>query len=270
MSSLSESTFQEFDKPLAVGMASTEGEKLLNALRKIQFKLKDSPQKSGQKSAIFGHNSTKSGVKEEEPKGCTLCSSGDHHLRAYHKTDKCRQSVVGSHRKTSEELIETRLKLIETQLKDISMQLKASSSSDGLKSQTIGHKLNDKTSAAEKTNSAAVEKSHSSANLRDSRRVSPPKTKMKFSFKNDVFGGNDLYETSINAIKQLVRSADNQKISKSVSLDAINHRFIPSKHFHLQYRDIPFILGTNVRHKSRVGLRGDPGDKTGAKTPILF
>ena len=234
MSSISESSFQDFGQPIAVGMVSTEGEKLLNALRKIQFKLKDKPKRveqSIEKSLFSGHHSDRS-VAKELHKCCTMCSSGDHHLRADHKSHKCPEPVICGHKPTedlSNQLIEMRLKLIETQLQNISMQLMANNS---VKHDMNGHKLIDK-----------------SLDPKLQRRTSPPKTITTSRITNieAEIGSDDKYDASINAIKQMVRSADNRKISKSVSLDTINHKNPPSKHFHLQYKDIPFILGTNVR-----------------------
>lgn len=239
MSSISESSFQDFGQPIAVGLVSTEGEKLLKALRKIQFKLKDNNQrheKSGQKLDTSALD-YKTLLEEQLQCSRSLRGSGDHRVRATaNSPHKCPEPVICSHNKSediSNQLIETRLKLIETQLQNISMQLMANN--------CVKHEINANKQMENNLKTSIPKSSH---------KTSPSKDKIRISTIEDEIQSDDKYESSIDAIKQMIRSDDNQKMSKSMSLDAINNRYNPSKHFHLQYRDIPFILGTNVRLKA--------------------
>ncbi|CAG2163498.1 unnamed protein product [Oppiella nova] len=69
------------------------------------------------------------------------------------------------------------------------------------------------------------------------------------------------FESSIHAIRDMM-SGTTHAMPKSRSLDAINHKswtagahYKPSNHFHLQYKDIPSLLGTTLNSHSVITNR---------------
>jgi len=208
----SESTIRlEIGKPFAVGMNTTEGERLLKALRKIQYKLNHQKSYSSDRQPIDNKSTNPS-----------IGAFGDHY--ASHKSNKCTNTstVETDYNQYCNQLIETRLQLIEKQLQNI-LQLMANNN-----------------------NSNNNNNINTNQNLSPNANVNNP---YPTPSPSAISGTEDQIGLNLKSVDTCVHIRNNKtkpneiRITKSKSYDAIN-KTNPSKHFHLQYKDIPFLLGT--------------------------
>jgi hypothetical protein len=204
----SESTIRlEIGKPFGVGMNTTEGERLLKALRKIQHKLNHQKSYSSDRQLIDNKSTNPS-----------IGAFGDHYVS--HKSNKCTNTsiVETDYNQYSNQLIETRLQLIEKQLQNI-LQLMANNNNNNIN-----------------TN----EDLSPNANVNNPYPTPSPSA---ISGTEDQIGLNLKSVDTFVHIRNNKTKSNKVTITKSKSYDAIN-KANPSKHFHLQYKDIPFLLGT--------------------------
>ncbi|CAG2101706.1 unnamed protein product [Medioppia subpectinata] len=281
--SASDTSYQEFVDNRGVdgvGIVSTEGEKLLNALRKIQTKLY-------QRRPTAGQSVVREVIVNRQSNGhhSMVADSSDRHV-CPHRTscancsaiDCCNRSAVGSggggddhhyfnghHRSDLDtrfddnrgaDLMDTRLRLIESQLKTISLQLTAKNgdTSNGKRAVNGDHRP---------TNSGRPSPTRSGRTTggRQSPAKRPQVLSASIDDNLDGHGSDDRYEASIDAVRDLFRQTNGttgRPVPKSRSLDAINPK--PSsggggRHFHLQLKDIPFLLGTSANSHSVIANR---------------
>lgn len=207
----SESTVRlEIGEPFGVGMNTTEGERVLKALRRIQHRLNTHKSSSDLKMCD---------KKTIKTMNSSVSASGDHYVS--NKSNKCTNTsiVENNYNKYNNQLIETRLQLIERQLQNI---LELMASNNGINHNTNTNVFNP--------------------------YLTPSPSAISGNEEQVVLNQNHKYVDSFVAIN---KSSDKTKsneitITKSKSFDAINktNPSKHSKHYHLQYKDIPFLLGT--------------------------
>ncbi|CAG2174150.1 unnamed protein product [Oppiella nova] len=265
--SSSETSFQEIGRPLSgVGIVSTEGEKLLNALRKIQTKLHQKHHPMADKTLNSHHKLIPNKPTLATTSAyCANCAAtdamdGDHRGGGGDERHVLRSHTYACvHHKTcdenSGESLDARLKLIELQLKTISMQLGTSSGDEGTHVRLNASKIGGQplaTSNGHKRSTTGTAPTNGTNERLNGGSVGD---------NLDRHSGDDRFESSIHAIRDMM-SGTTHAMPKSRSLDAINHKswaagahYKPSKHFHLQYKDIPFLLGTTSNSHSVIASR---------------
>ncbi|XP_054158181.1 probable serine/threonine-protein kinase roco9 [Oppia nitens] len=319
-------SFQEIGRPIVgVGIVSTEGEKLLNALRKIQTKLLRQKQqqtvdKNNAKKTSTMTTTTKKLVKlaanettsvtaamdtqrhtcppstgdgdRRTPANSVVINgvddggdgdhrhSGDCHHHYHHNDHKAQRHHHQQQQQYDDnynQSLDNRLKLIESQLQTISIQLTANRHTAAVVNG--GHTLIADQQQQQQSDGRRLSSSSSPSPERkrtqglSSRGVASVDHNVVTADKRYRLVNDDHYESSIAAIKQLLLKSSNERstpttttppngsIPKSRSLDTLSHRSSPiagvrpNKHFHLQYRDIPFLLGTTSNSYSVIANR---------------